>query len=306
MTALATAKELEFTAALVGAGFFLPSRAAGVSGRGAKLTRLLLDLSQYLSREFAAEQAETLGFPPLLPRSVLDRVGYLQKFPQLLGSVCCFEGGAREHEALLAATELGTSVISHLVLADVALTPAACYPVYPTLTGTLPDDVRVVDVEGWCYRQEPSESPTRLRCFQMRELVCAGTPQQALAFRDRWVDRGLTLLRQLGLPAASAPASDPFFGSSGRLLTATQKEQHLKLELLVDVGGATPCAVMSANCHKDMFGELFAIRTQDGSVAHTACVGFGLERVALALLYQHGLDLTRWPAVVRQCLSSSL
>jgi seryl-tRNA synthetase len=306
MTALATARELEFTAALVGAGFFLPSTAAGVWGRGAKLKRLLLDLSQYLSREFDAEQAETLAFPPILPRAVLDRVGYLEKFPQLLGSVCCFEGGAREHEALLTATRAGAAVISHLALADVALTPAACYPVYPALAGTLPGAGRVVDVEGWCYRQEPSESPTRLRSFQMRELVRAGTPREALAFRDRWVDLGLTLLRQLGLPAASAPASDPFFGSSGRLLTATQKEQYLKLELLVDVAGANPCAVMSANYHKDTFGELFAIRTQDGSVAHTACVGFGLERVALALLHHHGLDLTSWPAPVRQCLSPSL
>jgi seryl-tRNA synthetase len=306
MTAQATAAELEFTAALIRAGFFLPSKAAGISGRGAKLKRLLLDLSAYLSREFEAEQADALAFPPLLPRAVLDRVGYQEKFPQLLGSVCCFEGGAREHDALLTATQTGTPLISHLTLADVALTPAACYPVYPTLTGTLPDGGRIIDVEGWCYRQEPSESPTRLRSFQMRELVRAGTPQDAMAFRDRWVERGLVLLRQLGLPAAPAPASDPFFGSAGRLLTATQKEQHLKFELLVDVAGASPCAVMSANCHKDTFGELFAIRTPDGGVAHTACVGFGLERVALALLHQHGLDMTRWPAAVRQYLSSSL
>lgn len=304
MTARATAAELDFSARLVEAGFFLPGKALGISGRGVKLERLLLDLSACLGREFAVEQAQTLAFPPLLPRAILDRVGYQEKFPQLLGNVCCFEGDAREHAALLAATQVGAPVTSHLALADVVLTPAACYPVYPTLTGTLPDGGCVIDVQGWCYRHEPSESPTRLRSFQMRELIRAGTPEQALAFRDGWVERGLELLRRLGLPVAAAPASDPFFGSAGRLLTATQKEQQLKVELVVDMGGSSPCAVMSANCHKDTFGELFAIRTPDGGVAHTACVGFGLERLALAILRHHGLDPNGFPAAVRRCLSA--
>ena len=35
------------------------------------------------------------------------------------------------------------------------------------------------------------------------------------------------------------------------------------------------------------------------SVAHTACVGFGLERITLALLRHHGLDLAAWPEAVR-------
>ena len=34
-------------------------------------------------------------------------------------------------------------------------------------------------------------------------------------------------------------------------------------------------------------------------VAHTACLGFGLERITLALVRRHGLDQDRWPAGVR-------
>ena len=43
-----------------------------------------------------------------------------------------------------------------------------------------------------------------------------------------------------------------------------------------------------------------ASRTADGEVAHTACVGFGMERIALALFRTHGLDPERWPRRVRE------
>jgi hypothetical protein len=37
----------------------------------------------------------------------------------------------------------------------------------------------------------------------------------------------------------------------------------------------------------------------DGSYAHTSCVAFGLERMAYALLSQHGLDPAHWPAALQ-------
>ena len=49
-------------------------------------------------------------------------------------------------------------------------------------------------------------------------------------------------------------------------------------------------------------GVAFDIRTHDGAVAHSACVGFGLERIALALFKTHGLDVSGWPLEVRNVL----
>jgi seryl-tRNA synthetase len=46
----------------------------------------------------------------------------------------------------------------------------------------------------------------------------------------------------------------------------------------------------------------FGIESANGDAAHTACVGFGVERVALALLKTHGLEPDKWPARVRSCL----
>lgn len=41
------------------------------------------------------------------------------------------------------------------------------------------------------------------------------------------------------------------------------------------------------------------VSTSKGEVAHSACVGFGLERIELALLRSHGLDPEPWPVDVR-------
>ena len=63
-----------------------------------------------------------------------------------------------------------------------------------------------------------------------------------------------------------------------------------------------PTAVSSANCHLDYCGKAFDIRTATGEEAHTACIGFGLERIALALFKTHGLRLANWPREVRDPL----
>jgi seryl-tRNA synthetase len=139
-----------------------------------------------------------------------------------------------------------------------------------------------------------------MQSFQIRENVRAGSPQDVQRWREAWIADAQELLAALGLPFALATASDPFFGRGGRLMSANQRAQELKFELLVPIWSqAEPTAVASFNYHQEHFGHVFDIRTAGGECAHTACIGFGLERVAIALFKQHGLDPERWPAAVR-------
>jgi seryl-tRNA synthetase len=102
-----------------------------------------------------------------------------------------------------------------------------------------------------------------------------------------------------------APANDPFFGPGGRFLAASQQEQDLKYELLAPVNTDQPTtAIVSVNYHQEHFGEEFHIRTSDGQLAHTACIGFGLERITLALFRAHGFDIAQWPSDVQKRLWS--
>ena len=124
------------------------------------------------------------------------------------------------------------------------------------------------------------------------------------------------MLRAVGLDAKPVVANDPFFGRGGRVMAATQREQTLKFELVVPVASAEkPTAVTSCNYHLDHFGagqqlrrdrdpggHAFDIKTADGNPAHTACIGFGLERIALALFKTHGFMPSEWPAPVKNVL----
>ena len=114
----------------------------------------------------------------------------------------------------------------------------------------------------------------------------------------------MKLLIALGLPARADVASDPFFGRGGKVLADGQKAQKLKFEVLVPViSESDPTAVCSFNYHQEHFGHVFGIKTPNGEVAHTACLGFGLERVVMALFQTHGFDPKAWPADVRARLS---
>ncbi|HKX95261.1 MAG TPA: hypothetical protein VJM48_11200, partial [Methylibium sp.] len=76
-----------------------------------------------------------------------------------------------------------------------------------------------------------------------------------------------------------------------------------KFEVLVPVISLEePTAVCSFNFHQEHFGSTFGIRTADGATANTACLGFGLERITMALFKTHGCDPAQWPRPVRERL----
>lgn len=296
----ASGESASFIERLLSAGLLIATEARGVYGRGVVFQDIVERFDALVMGLDGASDAQRLSFPPVVARGLIERMGYLESFPQLIGSVHGFRGTDAQARDMAAKAGAGERWEEVLEPSDVMLLPAACYPVYPTFSGLLPDRRRVVTVRGWCYRHEPSDEPTRLQSFQMRELICAGSPDQVERWRDEWLERSLELLRELGLPAESDVANDPFFGRAGRLLSATQREQKLKFEILCAVNaGKEPTAICSFNWHQEHFSAKYRIRQSNGDTAHTACLGFGLERIALALLATHGLAVERWPDAVR-------
>lgn len=289
-----------FRAGLVAHGLIIPTDVPGTFGRGAVFEDVLERFNGLVSELARDDGATSCTFPPVIDRRILERVHYLDSFPHLCGAVHSFFGNALEAMAVAERAKAGGDWGALLGQTDVVLSPAACYPLYPTLSGTLPPEGRLVTMLNWVYRHEPSAEPTRMQSFRVREFVRAGTPEQVVTWRDMWLQRGLDLLQSLGLPARPDVASDPFFGRGGKILAMNQKEQKLKFEVLVPViSEASPTAVCSFNFHQEHFGSVFDIRTADGAVANTACLGFGLERVTMALFRHHGFDPATWPEPVR-------
>lgn len=282
-----------------------PSGVGGVYARTGLFETVVDGLGGLMSR-YRPQDAEVFRFPPVMSRAQVEKSGYLKSFPHLLGCVSCLRGSEREIRAAVEFGCTGEDWSGALEASDLVLAPAACYPVYPMVAarGAVAAGGLRFDVTCECFRHEASFEPGRLQSFRMREYVCVGSAGEVVAFREAWKTRAVGIVEELALPHEMLAASDPFFGRAGKIMAASQVAQELKFELLIPINSTqNPTACMSFNYHQGHFGEAWGIRTAGGGVAHTGCVAFGIDRLALALFATHGVDVERWPHGVRRALS---
>jgi seryl-tRNA synthetase len=277
----------------------------GVYARTALYEDMIERLAALITRH-REPNTEVIRFPPVMNRAQLEKSGYLKSFPNLLGCVCGLHGSEREINSAVNRYDAGGDWTTSLSAADLVLSPAACYPVYPIAAarGPLPAGGLRFDVAADCFRREPSRHLDRLQSFRMREYVCIGNASDVADFRARWMERAQTIARDLGLAFRVDYASDPFFGRIGQMKAISQVQQSLKFELLVPLRSeAQPTACMSFNYHRDHFGTTWDILDVTGAPAHTGCVAFGMDRIAVALFHTHGIDVAQWPGNVRELLA---
>jgi seryl-tRNA synthetase len=210
--------------------------------------------------------ARELQFPNVISRTLLERAGYFEAFPHGATELVTPEGSTKQY----------------------VLQPAVCYHSYPHLRGG-PIDRVVLTAAGRCYRRgEPSyDGLTRLWEFSMREIILVGPPPWVAEERAAWLDRAPAVARALGLDVSLEAAADPFFGPAARGRALVQRLKELKHEIRT-AGPAGDIAIGSINMHESFFGSRFDLRLDDGEMAHSACVAFGLERTAAAVLAQRG------------------
>ena len=281
--------------------------AQGVYARTALYEDIVERLQSFVTR-LREPGTEVFRFPPVMSRRHLEKAGYLKSFPNLLGCVCALHGSDADIHSAVRRFETGGDWTTSLTPADLVLSPAACYPVYPIAAerGAVPAGGLRFDVACDCFRHEPSRAVDRLQSFRMREYVCIGTPDEVSSFRQRWIERGLIMAEELALPCKVDQASDPFFGRTGQMMAISQLQNSLKFELLIPLRSPErPTACMSFNNHKDHFGEVWGLRSADGAICHTGCAAWGVDRLAVALFWVHGLDVTAWPQGVRKALALS-
>ena len=299
---------------LLAHGILIDTGENGLYGRSQVFEDVVERLNVAITHLGADQHAEVLRFPPAMRRTDFEDSEYLKNFPDLAGTVHSFCGNDAGQQRLLRCLDEAmeksdddrdTEWMSQQKPTRLVLTPAACYPIYPVVArrGPLPADGRTIDVLSYCFRHEPSLDPARMQMFRQREYVRLGNAEQVMTFRQMWVERGSLLVTLLNLPVDVDLANDPFFGRGGKIVADSQRAQALKFELLIPVANAaSKTACLSFNYHMDHFGAIWKIECEDGSVAHTGCVGFGMERITLALFRHHGFDVNAWPDEVRALL----
>ena len=273
----------------------------GVYGRTGAYEDVVEGLGRYIST-LRPKGAEVFRFPPVVSRALIEKSGYLKSFPHLLGCVCALGTDVERVTDAVARYEAGGTWTDSAEPSELVLAPAACYPIYPIAAqrGAIGDRPMLFDVASDCFRREPSKDVDRFQSFRMREFVAIGAPEQISAFRDQWMERAGEIAADLGVSYFIDAASDPFFGREGQMVGRFQVKNALKFEMLIPVRSTeTPTACMSFNCHRDHFGLTWGINTADGEPAHTACVAFGMDRLAVALFARHGVEVEGWPEAVR-------
>ncbi len=275
--------------------------APGVTGLRGDTARLFAALERRIAEVCLDETTDEWRVPPAIDFATLSRADYFASLPQWLTLASHLSGRedvllrvAEHPEPALAVRNAATPPI-------VALNPAVCYHVYAGLAGQTVHTPRLVTAQAGCWRHEGARHASLERgwAFTMREVVIVGDESDARAFLLRATERATRLANCLGLDAAVAPATDPFFAPTARAKQLVQRLKELKHELLLPIGDgpARTTAAASFNLHDTFFGEAFRIRLPDGRPATTACMAFGLERWTLAFLATHGPDAAHWPAL---------
>src|ERR1700730_13693577 len=133
-------------------------------------TALYEDMIERLAALIARHRepgSEVMRLPPVMNRGQLEKSGYLKSFPNLLGCVCGLHGTEREIHSAVSRFDAGGDWTTSLSPADLVLSPAACYPVYPIAAarGPLPSGGLRFDVAADCFRRAPSRHLDRLQSF---------------------------------------------------------------------------------------------------------------------------------------------
>jgi seryl-tRNA synthetase len=270
---------------------------AGRAGFTGPLLTLADDLDRAFRALAARWDAAEERHPAALPADLLDRLGYLESFPQQ----ATFPVGLAPVEDDLGhfVRPDGSVTLTRPRPVTEVLTPAACYHLYAAHEGETLTAPLYLTTRNTCFRQETRYEPLRRQqSFTMREIVCLGTPGETAEFLAQTradVDR---LARSAGLPVDWMPATDPFFrprGSPGYLMQRVQPSKHEALY------GAS-LALGSVNLHRAHFGTAFGI-TRDGVPVSSACVAFGVERWMYAVADRHGLDPANWPLIAEKVMA---
>lgn len=275
----------------------------------------LVGLMEYFDRrgrDIAARfRAEAHCFPSLVGAEVLDRCRYLKNFPSSLNLV----SHLREDHAVLQEFSRSVQWDGQQLVYDRAgssdieclLSPSVCFHFYQWLRDSQLTEPRAITALGKCFRYESSNLTglERLWDFTMREIVFVGPADYVLDRRNQLIELSAAFLNELGLAYEISTATDPFFVDSYAVQAAYQQGFELKFELLAPLPySGKKLAVGSINYHQDFFGRSFGIQT-GADPAHTGCIGFGHERVALAFLAQHGLDEKNWPGEVARAVRTA-
>lgn len=258
---------------------------------------------QKMAAEFDAVEQE---HPAVWPVRLFKMIDYFREFPQQM--ILCapvkddFKSRSEFSKRFGNDVDFDTVPMNELMAdAKYGLQPAVCDCCYYTLEGAKNLQNGFYTTANRVFRNESSATNQldRLTNFTVRDIMFVGNEEFVLESRQNIIERLSKFITSLGVNAKIETANDPFFANESAMKSVFQNVHRLKYELLAYIPHLDKeIATGSINLHTDFFGRAFDIEAADGSVAHSGCIGVGMERMTYALFCQHGADLKDWPKPV--------
>lgn len=254
-----------------------------------------------------AFNAEAEIFPATIRSETLDRCHHFTSFPEHMDFVSHIKQDLDVLSGFSSACRSqGWSPALHegkMSNPDFAISPSCCYHSYEGMEGwDLQKPGRCVTATLNCHRYEGANHKTlsRLRSFNMREVVWVGQPAWVISSRARADALIQEWARDWELSCTFETANDMFFTDDFAVKASFQRQQEAKRELRMEIpADGNSISVFSSNFHATTFSKAFGI-TVGGRPAVSGCVGWGCERWVYALFSHFGFEPEKWPAGLKR------
>ena len=265
--------------------------------------RLMCALDGYF-RAYALEiHAVEQAYPPTVLTRSMAKSGYLGNFPH---HALLVAGVKRAAESVRQETKpSGAPAADDLADPQQMLAPTVCYRCFEAMIGEKIGDSAIFTGTAHCNRNEGfiDDNLTRLQSFLMREIIFFGATDEVGELRRQILEHARAAIEDWGLTARAVTASDPFFMSANQGKRGYQTLMQLKYEMQLALPhDGTWLSCMSFNDHQGSLVGPYDIQAERGGALTSGCVGYGLERLAYAILCQHGIDRESWPRRLRRII----
>lgn len=259
-------------------------------------------LDDALVRRFAMPfDASEEKFPNVIGTKELIKTNHLSSFPEHLNFVSNIEPeldtldtfglNAKAADSLdfINAQIMDTPQLIH--------NPSTCYHCYSSRAGQKINKNTVITALASCHRYEGANHKQlgRLMEFSLREVIFLGEPNFVRETRLECLKLIQVFARDWEIGGVLQSENDPFFTSDFEVMAEHQRKMKMKYEYRAHISDDDDgLAILSSNLHGLTFSKTFNIDGEDWPV-HTGCLGFGLERMVIALIAQHGVNPRSWP-----------
>ena len=249
---------------------------------------------KFYSKEFSAKEEL---YPNMIKAETLEKANHISSFPEHLLFNFHLKEDLHNINLFSKRSKNRISSINNLAKLKFIQNPSTCFHCYSSRENQILKKNEVITAITKCNRYESSNHSNtgRLIEFLLREVIFLGTSRFVQKTRDKSLEITKKIADRWEIAGEIVSSNDPFFTSDFNIKANYQIKFNMKYEFKCNLPYENRnISIMSSNLHGTTFSKNFNFNNKNKNI-QTGCLGFGLERFALVILSQHGININKWP-----------